>query len=146
MKWSLVGSAVAVVTVVGGVAAYGAGSGAPDPGQHAAARGTDQSQDADKDADKGADADQGKGKDTDKGGQHGQGQSAHAQQMVAIAQAHRTGMQKWHSCVSAAAKAGTAKPTKACDKPLPPGWVKHPGNRAGQQPGRHDDKGEKSGD
>jgi hypothetical protein len=142
MKWSLVGSAVAVVTVVGGVAAYGAGSGAPDPGQHAAARGTDQSQDAGK----GADADKGKGKDTDKGGQHGQGQSAHAQQMVAIAQAHRTGMQKWHSCVSAAAKAGTANPTKACDKPLPPGWVKHPGNRAGQQPGRHDDKGEKSGD
>ena len=142
MKWSLVGSAVAVVTVVGGVAAYGAGSGAPDPGQHAAARGTDQSQDADK----GADADKGKGKDTDKGGQHGQGQSAHAQQMVAIAQAHRTGMQKWHSCVSAAAKAGTANPTKACDKPLPPGWVKHPGNHAGQQPGRHDDKGEKSGD
>jgi hypothetical protein len=142
MKWSLVGSAVAVVTVVGGAAAYGAGSGAPDPGQHAAARGTDQSQDAGK----GADADKGKGKDTDKGGQHGQGQSAHAQQMVAIAQAHRTGMQKWHSCVSAAAKAGTANPTKACDKPLPPGWVKHPGNRAGQQPGRHDDKGEKSGD
>ena len=142
MKWSLVGSAVAVVTVVGGVAAYGAGSGAPDPGQHAAARGTDQSQDADK----GADADQGKGKDTDKGGQHGQGQSAHAQQMVAIAQAHRTGMQKWHSCVNAAAQAGTANPTKACDKPLPPGWVKHPGNHAGQQPGRHDDKGEKSGD
>jgi hypothetical protein len=62
--------------------------------------------------------------------------SAHAKKMVAIATAHREGMTQWRVCVHAAANAGKANPTTGCQKPLPPGWIKHPGQHpAGSRPG-----------
>jgi hypothetical protein len=62
--------------------------------------------------------------------------SAHAQRMVQIAHTHRDVMHQWQTCVRAAAKSGASRPASACDKPLPPGWLKHPDQHpAGQHPG-----------
>jgi hypothetical protein len=52
--------------------------------------------------------------------------SAHAQQMVEIAHAHRDAMHAWSACVRQAAKANPGtNPTLSCVKPEPPGHVKN---------------------
>jgi hypothetical protein len=94
--------------------------------------GSDHDRKADDKADKGDKSDKGDN-EHGKSGTHG---SANAKKMVAIATAHREGMTQWHACVRAAATAGKANPTAGCQKPLPPGWVKHPAQHpAGSRPG-----------
>jgi hypothetical protein len=72
------------------------------------------------------------------------GRSAHASQMVAIAQAHREGMKQWQRCTAAARDSKSSTPK--CSKPLPPGWVKHPNKHTGERAPGHGKADEAHGD
>ena len=67
----------------------------------------------------------------------------HSKQMRDFAQAHREGMRAWQKCHQAGGP--------SCEKPAPPGWLKHPDQHPGGWPpkkgsDRDDDKDEAHGD
>jgi hypothetical protein len=59
----------------------------------------------------------------------GQSGPQHSKQVRDFAQAHRDGMRTWQRCH----QAGRAD----CQKPAPPGWLKHPEQHPGGWPPKH---------
>jgi hypothetical protein len=115
VKNVLLGLGMALVLALGGVGVANLASGADHSGPgrtHAPEQ-----------AEHEKSTDHGKPADPGKSG------SQHSQQMRDFAQAHRDGMRAWQKCH----QAGRA----SCEKPAPPGWLKHPEKHPGGWPPKH---------